>query len=178
MRKVLLLTVTVLCLLLAAKPCARAQFKEEAFTQSYADTTAAGKDSTDTMFSLKEYFGGVFHKRDARIGTLFAGSTLFVGGYQAYNKDYWKIPVIYGGIGTAIGLGIHFKDSKPDLSTAMFIGAGAIWWGSLLDGKGYHLFHLSTRPGPGLQQGILEGPDLLDRDHRLPPLHEDQLQEL
>lgn len=147
MRKVLSFIVPVLCLFLASQPYAKAQFKEDAFTQSYADTTVAGKDSTDTMFSLKEYFGGVFHKRDARIGTLFAGSTLFVGGYQAYNRDYWKIPVIYGGIGTAVGLGIHWKDSKPDLSTAMFIGAGAIWWASLLDGAA--CYNPGSYPQPG-----------------------------
>ena len=78
---------------------ASAQFKEEAFTQNYNDqndTTA--RDSTDAAFTFKEFFGGVSHKRESRIGVLFAGSTVFVGTQQMYNKQYWKLPVIYGGL--------------------------------------------------------------------------------
>ena len=67
---------------------ASAQFREEAFQQNYnepGDTT--GRDSTDTAFSFKEYFGGLSHKREARQGVLFAGSTVFIGGQQIYNRQ-------------------------------------------------------------------------------------------
>ena len=53
----------LLCMLLtailAAVFCidASAQFKEEAFTQQYNDDTAADSDTTDVLFSFKEYFG-------------------------------------------------------------------------------------------------------------------------
>ena len=120
----------------------RAQFKEEAFRQSYVnenDTTA--RDSTDAMFTFKEFFGGVSHKRDARIGVLFAGSTVFIGTGQIYNKQYWKLPLIYGGIGAGIGLGIGFRskwnengdDKYRELSNWCFAGAGLVYWGTLMD---------------------------------------------
>ena len=95
-------------LLLAAGFTASAQFKEEAFNQNYdtaQDTTA--QDTSKHLFSFKEYFGGLAHKRTARIGTLLGGSTVFIGGMQIYNRDYWKLPIVYGGIGTGIGLGVY-----------------------------------------------------------------------
>lgn len=129
--------------LLALGLSSKAQFREEAFTQTYvdeADTT--GRDSTDVMFSFKEYFGGIKHTKEARIGVMMAGSTVMVGGMQMYNKQYWKLPVIYGGIGAGIGAGIIFrqkwhKDGDADfkkLSNWFFAGAGLIYWGALLDG--------------------------------------------
>ena len=94
-------------LLLAILP-ARGQFREEAFSQQYNDDAdTLGRDSTDVMFSFKDYFGGLRHKKEAKIGTMFAGSTLFVGGQQVYNRQYWKLPVIYGGLAATAGLGIH-----------------------------------------------------------------------
>lgn len=88
---------------------ASAQFKEEAFQQSYnpADSTAQS-DTSDKMFSFKELFGGVAHKQDLRIGTMFAGSVFLPGISQIYNRDYWKLPVIYGGIGVCAGFGGYY----------------------------------------------------------------------
>lgn len=117
---------------------AQAQFKEEAFTQSYnepGDTTSFKKDSTDTMFSFREFFDGVTHTRDARIGTLFAGSMVFVGGYQFNNRDYWKLPLVYGTIGTGVGLGMYYQNTgHPVRAKWCYIGAGVAYWGTLLDG--------------------------------------------
>lgn len=136
--------------------CANAQFKEQAFTQNYNDvndTTMA--DSTASMFSIKQFFRGVAHKDSLKVGTLFAGSTVFIGCEQIYNRDYWKLPVIYGGLGATIGLGIHYrkdfnstgsKNSK-NLSTIMFAGAAAIYWGTLLDGVA--CFDKGRYPQPG-----------------------------
>ena len=79
----LYIAVAVLFAVLLFPDRASAQFREEAFQQNYnepGDTT--GRDSTDTAFSFKEYFGGLSHKREARQGVLFAGSTVFIGGQQ------------------------------------------------------------------------------------------------
>ena len=87
-----------------------AQFKEGAFTQNYnepGDTTGRS-DTVASLFSFKEYFGGLAHKNTLKVGTLTAGSAIFIGGSQIYNKDYWKLPIIYGGIGSLAGAGGYY----------------------------------------------------------------------
>lgn len=118
------------------------QFKRDAFTQNYADTTQKTPADTSQLFSFKEFFGGLSHKRTASLKTLTMGSTVFVGGNQIYQKQYWKLPVIYGGIGAGVGSGLYFQnqynltgdDKFKTWSTLSYIGAGLVWWGSLLDG--------------------------------------------
>ena len=104
-----------------------AQFKEKAFSQTYndmADSTATA-DTTDKLFSFKDWAGGMAHKHTIEIGTMFAGSVILPGTAQIYNKDYWKLPIIYGGIGALAGTGgyqLHkYKKSKKaydDFQTA------------------------------------------------------------
>ena len=87
-----------------------AQFKEGAFTQNYneySDSTATA-DSVDKLFSFKEFFGGLAHKNEINIGTMFAGSVIFPGTAQIYNRQYWKLPIIYGGIGALAGTGGYY----------------------------------------------------------------------
>lgn len=123
------------------------QFKADAFSQSYNNDTASQKDTADVLFSFPEYFGGLSHKRSTRIGTLAGGSIVFIGGMQIYNKDYWKLPLVYGGIGAGIGLGCYYNHQyklseeagTPDecLKNAYiwsFVGAGLFYWGSFMDG--------------------------------------------
>ena len=86
-----------------------AQFKEEAFTQTYndpADTTGM-KDTTDKLFSIKEFIGGLAHKNTLKIGTMFAGSVVLPGTAQIYNKQYWKLPILYSTFGTGLGMFIY-----------------------------------------------------------------------
>ncbi len=120
-----------------------AQFKEKAFSQTYNDpndTTAAGDSAA--LFSFKEYFGGLAHKNTMKIGTMFAGSMLLPGTAQIYNRDYWKLPIVYGGIGALAGTGGYYLNrynksgdtGDRQLGTWLLAGAGAMYWGTLLDG--------------------------------------------
>ena len=134
---------------------ASAQFRKEAFTQNYNEKDTAVKDTVDKMFSFKEYFGGLAHKNELKVGTMFAGSMVFVGGCQIYNKQYWKLPVVYGMMGAGIGLGVHFNkmyqstgnDSYRTARALSYACAGLAYWGSLMDGV--ISYRPNERPHPG-----------------------------
>lgn len=124
----------VIITVLAAMPL-WGQFRNEAFQQSYNDDVANQKDSTDVLFSFKEYFGGLAHKNELKVGTLFAGSAVFLGGEQIYNRQYWKLPLVYGSILGSAGAGIYFKtQGKDDLAKYCFIGTGVAYWAMHMDG--------------------------------------------
>ncbi|MBR1794422.1 MAG: hypothetical protein IJ755_03895 [Bacteroidales bacterium] len=148
----------LLCLLVPAALYGQArddQFKKDAFSQNYNDTTQKEKTDSSQLFSFRQYFGSLAHKRPGQVQNLFMGSTVFVGGEQIYNRQYWKLPIINGGIGARVGMGIHFnnqykntgEDKYKTFSTLSFVGAGLVWWGSLLDGT--INFQTDRYPDPG-----------------------------
>lgn len=140
-RLIALLTALTLCFPLAAQ-YRDDQFKRDAFTQTYADTTEKTKTDTTQLFNFREFFGGLAHKRSASLKTLTMGSAVFIGGNQIYHKQYWKLPIVYGGIGAGIYGGIHFNNLYKNTgdtrfqtySTLSYVGAGLVYWGSLMDG--------------------------------------------
>ena len=153
-------TAAVLLAVLLAPAVARGQarddmFKKDAFSQNYTDTTKKAKTDSSKLFSFAQYFGSLAHKRPGQPQNLFMGSTVFIGGEQIYNRQYWKLPLVYGGIGAGVGFGIHFNNRYKatgdqrfrNYSTLSFAGAGLVWWGSLMDGMVN--FQSERHPDPG-----------------------------
>lgn len=135
---------------------ASAQFKKDAFSQSYNDDAAAPADSTEKIFNIKEYWGGITHKNEASVQTIFEGSTILLGGMQIYNKDYWKLPIIYTGIAAGVGGGLYFKNTdNKTAATACFIGAGLTYWGSLMDGVVNYSPHTYPNAGKATLYSLL-----------------------
>ncbi len=114
---------------------ASAQFRDQAFSQQYNDDPASAVDTTDRIFSLKEYVAGLKHQQEIKIGTMFMGSAVLVGGCQIYNKDYWKLPIVYTAIGGSLGAGIYLNThGNHNAAKWCFVGAGVAYWGTLMDG--------------------------------------------
>ena len=98
-------------------------------------------DSTQG-FSIKRMVRGFARKDTLTPGYLALGTAIVPGLGQVYNKQYWKIPVTYAGIGAGIGTGIAFnnkyketgEDKYKTLSTIGYIGAGVFYWSQILDG--------------------------------------------
>lgn len=139
----------LLAALLAPCLTCNAQFKREAFSQQYNDDNPNQLDTTQQVFNLKKYIGGLTHKREADVTTMFEGSVLVVGGMQIYNRDYWKLPIIYTGIAAGVTGGILYgKAGNTKASTLCYVGAGLMYWGALLDGT------INYRPQPYPSPGI------------------------
>lgn len=152
-RLIVIIVALLMCFPLAAQ-YRDDQFKRDAFTQTYADTTEKTKTDTTKLFDFREFFGGLAHKRTASLKTLTMGSAIFIGGNQIYNKQYWKLPIVYGGIGAGIFGGVYFGNMYKNtsdaryqtFSTLSYVGAGLFWWGSLMDGA--IMYKSDRRPDP------------------------------
>ena len=89
-----------------------AQFREEAFKQSYnnASDSTAVTDTAAKLFSFKDWAAGMSHKQTIKVGTMFLGSVVMPGTAQYYNKDYWKMPIFYAGMGAFAGTGGYYMN--------------------------------------------------------------------
>lgn len=98
-----------------------------------ADTTAG--------FSMKALIRGYMGRDTLKPGYMLLGTAIVPGAGQIYNKQWWKVPIIYGGLGAGIYTGISNNikyrqtgDEKYKLYRNLgYIGAGLTYWGSLLD---------------------------------------------
>lgn len=93
-------------------------------------------------YTLKRYFRSLAHKDSVNLSRLWFGSIILPGTAQIYNRDYWKLPVLYGGIGGFVYGGIHYNgkfqetgDNSYKLKRNLFYAAAALtYWGGILDG--------------------------------------------
>ena len=127
----------LLAAVIAAVACldASAQFRSEAFSQTYNNDDPSKVDSTEVLFSFKDYFAGLRHEKEIGIGTMAGGSALLIGGAQIYNNQKWKLPIVYGAIGGSLGAGIYLNSTgRKDAAKWWFIGAGLAYWATAMDG--------------------------------------------
>lgn len=93
-------------------------------------------------FSLRTLYRGLARKDTLTPTYLLLASAIMPGSAQFYNHQWWKTPIIYGGIGGAIYQGINFNGKYHETGekkyatyrTLCYAGAGLLYWGSMLDG--------------------------------------------
>ncbi len=150
MRKVILIAVLML---LAAFP-SRGQgiFKqnssmtgvpgENVTTSDYKEDENENEADTLQGFSFKHLTRGLHHKEPLKPGYALLGSVIMPGRIQIYNKDYWKVPLVFAGIGGGIGGGLYFNEKYHQTGdkkfatyrTLCYAGAALTFWGQMLDG--------------------------------------------
>ena len=88
--------------------------------------------STKPAFTAKRYFKALAHKDSMKVNQMAIGSMLLPGTAQIYNRQTWKLPIVYGAIGGCVA-GAISTDNK-DTRSYFIAGAVASYWGSVLDG--------------------------------------------
>ena len=115
-----------------------------------SDTTHV---STAPSVKFKTYFTALVMVKDSvgtgkvrkdtlRINNILLPSIVLPGYGQLYNRQYWKVPVVLGTVGTGIYFGyqnnlkyLHTGDDRHARNRDLFYaGAALVYWGSLLDG--------------------------------------------
>ena len=148
MRKAII--VSVLFLLFV---CAQAQVANYTNTTDNSDTTSTYQGP---RFSLKQYYNGMTKKDSTmQIGYVLASGIILPGTAQVYNRDYWKLPIVYGGIGAMIYAGYSnnlkyqdtFDSKYRNYRNYLYIGAATLYWASLLDGMVSYQTDISPLPG-------------------------------
>lgn len=105
-----------------------------------ADTTAA-VDSVQG-FSIRKLVRGYAGRDTLTPGYMLLGTAILPGAAQMYNHDWWKVPVIYAGIGAGVYGGIWSNRQWHQTGetkykyyrTASYVAAGLFYWGQMLDG--------------------------------------------
>lgn len=91
----------------------------------------------------KNFIRGLQGKDSLSLTRVWLGSMIMPGYGQAYNRQYWKMPILYGGAGSLLYAGIKsnskYKDSRFRLDeyrtqrNFYYAGAALLYLGSVID---------------------------------------------
>jgi hypothetical protein len=90
----------------------------------------------------KNYWFGLTGRDSLALSRVWKASLVVPGYSQAYNRDYWKLPVVWGGIGGSVFSIVYHnyqyqKTGDPKyqhIRNWSYAGLFAVYWGSLMDG--------------------------------------------
>ncbi len=107
------------------------------FQFAWAQLTQPGVRPAD-----KNFYYGLTGRDSLSISRVWSASLVLPGYSQAYNRDYWKIPVVWGGMGGFLWGGLHSNKMWNETGEShykvqrnlCFVGMAAVYWGSLVDG--------------------------------------------
>jgi hypothetical protein len=117
-------------------------------------------------YTFKRYFNSLAGKDSMNISRMWMGSVILPGTAQLYNKDYWKIPVVYGAIGGFAYAGyrnnqLWHETGQEKYKTArdlFYLGAALSYWGSVMDGIASFRYHKDVLPArASLYSAMLPG---------------------
>jgi hypothetical protein len=123
------------------------------YTQMLTGSGHAENTEETTDVKIKEprksYIKGLRGIDSLSIGKITLASMIVPGYAQAYNRQYWKIPVIYGAGAALIYGGMHSKslykttgyDKYKTQGNFYYAGAGLVYLGSLIDGVASYKTH-------------------------------------
>lgn len=117
-------------------------------------------------YTMKRYFRALAGKDSMSIVRMWANSIILPGTAQIYNRDYWKLPVLYGGMAALIYSG--YKNNLKYLETGntqfksnrdlLYMGAFITYWGGMLDGVASFKYYKDVLPArASLYSAILPG---------------------
>lgn len=101
-------------------------------SQNRSDDNEEVVMSTKPAFTAKRFFNALAHKDSMKVNQMAIGSMILPGTAQIYNRQTWKLPIVYGAIGGCVA-GAISTDNK-DTRGYFIAGAVASYWGSVLDG--------------------------------------------
>ena len=132
-----------------------------------SSTDEYGYQKRNTL-TVKQYFRSLAHKDSINITQMWMGSILLPGSAQIYNRQYWKLPLVYGSIGglAYAGYSYNLKWQESGKTVAcyknyrnlFYAGAAISYWAAMLDGVANFKYHKEILPArASLYSAILPG---------------------